>query len=109
MNHRTSRWCIVRRRARPARNDRAEDRISVHPGGDARKDFANLDAGHAGGDRFELATNFAGSICLDVPHVLVRRPAAQKHIDHSPVRSARASLGLGAQNIRQGQRTSANP
>ena len=69
-------------------DDRADDDELVHAGGDLREDLADLNAGHVGVDRLELAANFGRRFGLDVPHILMRRPAAEEDIDDGFVPTA---------------------
>ena len=86
-------------------DDGAEDGELIHLGGDAREDLADLDAVDAGGDGAKLTPYLAGSLGLDVPHVLVRRSAAQDDIDNR-LRPTPWSLGgasLSPQDVGKGQ------
>ena len=85
-------------------DDRADDDALVHAGGHAREDLADLDAGDVGGDRLELAADFGRGVGLDVPHILVRRSAAQEDVDDRLVpRAGDAGAGLGAEDVGEGQ------
>ena len=63
--------------------------------GDAREQFANVDAGDVGVDRIELAADFARGVGLDVPHVQVGRAAGQIDVDDRLVLRAALLLGFG--------------
>src|SRR4029077_13325882 len=73
--------------------DGANDDAFVHDAGDAREDFADLDAGDVGGDRLELRAKRARRLGLDLPHILVGRPAAKIDIDDGFARPGRTALG----------------
>ena len=60
--------------------ERADDGQLVPHAGLQGEVFADLDAGHVGGDRLELAAKLDGRFRLEVVHVHVRRAAAQ--VDH---------------------------
>ena len=68
-----------------------------------REQLADLDAGHVGLDRLELAADLARGVGLEVPHVLVRRPAGQVDVDDRLVLRAAALVGLGAKQVGQRQ------
>src|SRR5262249_49905708 len=72
---------------------------------DLRKYLTNLNPGNLGRNRLELAADLDGRLGLDVPHVLVRRPATQEDVDHRFVLSGTAGLGLGLKQPAQGQAT----
>ena len=87
-------------------DDGPDDRRLVHHLRDPREDLADLDAGDVGGDRLELAPDLGGGLGLDVPHVLVRRPAAEEDVDHRLVRRflrRGRPAGLGADEVGEGQ------
>ena len=67
--------------------------------------FANLDAGNAGGNRFEFASDFRGRIHLEVEDVLVRGAAREENHDDRLVRAADARLRFGLEKLGQGQAT----
>ncbi len=88
----------------------ANDRRAVHQGGQLGKHLSDPNTRDAGLDRPELPADFRGRLGLDVPQILVRRPASQKDIDDRFVPLARAPLRrLQAIKVRQRQRRSANP
>ena len=70
--------------------DRADDDALVHVLGHAREDFADLQAVDVGLDRAELAADFGRRFHLEVPHILVRRSAAEKDVDDRFMRGWRA-------------------
>ena len=72
--------------------DRAERHQFVHDPRQPGQVLADLDAGHAGRNRPEIAANFGRSLHFQVEHVLVRRGSAQ--VDHDD-RLARAGHPLG--------------
>jgi hypothetical protein len=90
-------------------DDRANDGQLVHHGRQPREHFADLNARHSRGDGSEFASDFARRLGFDVPHVLVRRPAAQENVDHrlGPARPRAGRLNLAAKNIRERQRQAA--
>ena len=56
----------------------AEDGVLVGELGNLRQVLADLDAGHAGGDRLVWPADFLGGVGLQVEHVDVRRPAFEE-------------------------------
>ena len=75
--------------------------------GDARERLADLDAGHVRGDRLELAADLGRGFGLDVPHVLVRRAAAEEDVDDAPcAASGGRVLGFAAASARRCRRAS---
>jgi hypothetical protein len=81
----------------------ADNRIFVRHPGQAGKMLANLDAGNVGGDGTELASNLAWRICLQVEHVLMRRPARQKNHDDRLMGASDSRGGFGPKELWQGQ------
>src|SRR5262245_15580950 len=88
-------------------DDRTHEHALVGDTGDLRERFANLNAGNFGGDRLEFAAYFLGCVGLEVPHVLMRRPAAQENIDYGLVRMRAAGHRFRAGNLREIQVVSA--
>src|SRR5205085_288947 len=86
-----------------AANHRPDDRQLVHYLGHSWQVLANLDARHAGADRFELAANLCRSVRLEVNHILVWWTTRQEDHDNRLVRAAHTGLGLRAQQLRQRQ------
>jgi hypothetical protein len=86
-----------------------DDDALVHAAGDPGEALADLDAGDVGVDGLELAADLGRGLGLDLPQVLVRRPAAQEDVDDRLVAGARldAGPGLGAVDVRQGERAGA--
>src|SRR5207253_5019437 len=84
-------------------DDGADDGELVHQAGDTREDLADLDAGHRGGDRLELAADLGGGLGLDLPQVLVGRAAAEEDVDDRLVSGAGAGPGLGAEDVGKGE------
>ncbi len=84
-------------------DDRTDRNQLVHVRGDERKMLADLDAGHVGFDRSELAANFRRRVHFKIEEVLMRRSAGQEDHD-DPLRlrrSAAAGHRLGSQDLRQ--------
>ena len=79
--------------------DRPNQRELVHHPRGERKMLTDLNARDVGVDGRELATNFQGSIRLEIHHVLVRRTACQ--VDHNDRLTgvANSSLCLGTQDV----------
>ena len=77
---------------------RSHDRQLVGPLGQLRKVLADLDARHARGDRLELAADLGRRVGLQVPGVLLRRPAPHEEQDAAlgaaKARITRRELGL---------------
>ena len=65
-----------------AAGHRSNDDALVQERGDAREALTDFDAGDDVLDRIELAADFAGSVGLDLPHVLMGRSAPQEDIDY---------------------------
>jgi hypothetical protein len=84
-------------------DDRSDDRGPVHHPGEPGEDLADPDAGHVGVDRPELAADLDGGLGLEVPQVLVRRPAPEEDIDDRLVPGPGLLSRLGPQDFRQGQ------
>ena len=57
---------------------RADERQLVGLLRNARQPVADLDARYRGGDRPKQTANAAGGLGLEVPHILLRRPAPQE-------------------------------
>jgi hypothetical protein len=70
---------------------------------------ANFNARHVGLDRFELAANLAGSVGLDVEHVLMGRSARQEDVDDRLVRLAQPGCRFALQQSRQGDAAHRHP
>src|SRR5947209_2022512 len=85
----------------PARspNDGADKHTSVHDAGQPGKDLADLNARYARGARFEFAADVDRALGLDVPEVLVRRPATEENIDHRLLARSLAGTRLQLQEI----------
>ena len=86
-----------------AADDRADRHELVHHSRNPREQLADLDPRHVRLDGLELAADLARRIRLDIPHVLMRRPARQEDVDDRLVRSARARLGFRSQQLRQAE------
>ena len=87
----------------------ANDRELVHHLRDVGHQFADLDAGHFGLDRLEVAANVGGRVHLQVEHILVRRPAGQVDHDAGFVTLLDPALRLGTQHVGEGHPPSASP
>jgi hypothetical protein len=81
-------------------DDGADEDALVGDSGDLRERLANLDASDLGRDRLELAADLLRGVGLEVPHILVGRPAAEEDVDDRFVRGTRDAARLfGAQDI----------
>jgi hypothetical protein len=83
----------------------ANDGPLVHDLGTLGKQFADLNAGHRGGDGRKVAADFRGRIGLRVPHIVLTRAAAHPKYDHRlairrRLRSCDRS-GFAAEDIRE--------
>ena len=85
--------------------DRPDDRQPVHPPRLLGQQLAEVDAGHARGDRAERAAEPAGSVGLGVPGLHVSRPAAEPEQDDAPPpgRIRRAARRTETQQVGQRQ------
>ena len=69
-----------------------------------RKLFTDLNAGNIGSYRAELATELRRSVGLEIPHVLMRRPAREENHDNRLVINPACHLStcrLGREDLRQ--------
>ena len=84
-------------------DDRTDEHEFVHASGDLRQVFADIDAGHGGGNRCEFAADFSRGRRLGIKRIDVRRPARQEDHDHRFVGVAADPLLFGPQQLRQRQ------
>ncbi len=84
-------------------DQRTQQNELVHAAGQARQQFADLDAGHVGGDRFELAAHFRRRVWLEIERILMGQTAGQVHHDDGALRRAGPRALFGAEQIRQRQ------
>ena len=87
-----------------AADNRSDNGRLIHESCKLGKDFADLDSRHIGWYRSELATDFRGSVGLDVPHVLVRRSTTEKNLNERFIWIALLLIRFGSQQIRQTDR-----
>ena len=87
--------------ATSAADDRSNEDELFSSGGNFRKALADLNSGDGRRDRVELATDLLRCVCLDFPHVLVRRSATQEDVDHSLVTTAVRAGSFGSEKVRK--------
>ena len=76
----------------------------IHHPGHLREQFADLNPGNIGRDRFKLSPDAGGGLHLEIPHVLVGRAACQEDHDNGLVIERFALRpGFGLQDLRQGR------
>src|SRR6478609_3484366 len=80
---------------------RANYGTAVHDRGELGKDFADLEAGNLRGDGRKLAANLIGRVHLQIEHVLVRRAAAEEHVDHGFLPRGLTLRGLQSTEVSQ--------
>ena len=81
----------------------SNDCQAIHDGGHFGKVFADLNAGNFGGNGFEFSSNFGRRLRFQVEHVLMRRASGQEDHNDRLVRAAVSGIGVGAEQVRQGQ------
>lgn len=88
-----------------ASDDRSDDDRFIHPLGQLRKDFADLDAWDVGCDGAELTADFGGRIGFDFPHILMGRTTAQEYVDETFVRVPLPGRIFRTKEIGEGEAT----